>query len=305
MVGAVRGYKCVAREAMKLTTPILSQSSVARGLGLAACGCAAAAMVRLARQRSTSAMTLHSHLFHPSMVDEETAAASKATIEAELANPTSHLAPLEKRERRFNQYMALHVATLGEGQPKRRVDRTVKHKSSSTPVRVSIFMPSSKPIRGVYLHMHGGSWLLGGAAWQNDVRFLPLAERLGMAIVSVDYRLAPEHQFPANVDDCVAASAWLVENAQAEFGTRRLIIGGESAGGHLCALTMLRLRAALGLAPTDPFPYRAANLVCTPAGLDPPTLGFPHCSFARAASLLAYSPKGRWFETRLQTAFTT
>ena len=116
-------------------------------------------------------------------------------------------------------------------------------------------------VRGVYLHMHGGSWLLGGAKWQNDIRLLSLAEKLDMAIVSVDYRLAPEHQLPAILDDCVAAAAWLVENSQSEFGTQRLIIGGESAGGHLCASTMLRLRAALGLSSTAPFPFCAANLV--------------------------------------------
>ena len=47
----------------------------------------------------------------------------------------------------------------------------------------------------------------------------------------------------------------------AEFGTGTLVIGGESAGAHLCVLAMLRLRNALGLAPNDEYPYRAANLV--------------------------------------------
>ena len=168
---------------------------------------------------------------------------------------------MEKREKRFQQYMSLHVQTLGEGQPARRVDREVAHKCSPTPVGVSVFTPESGDVRGVYLHMHGGSWFLGGSAWQNDVRLLGLADRLRIAIVSVDYRLAPEHPWPACAQDCTAAAAWLVENAQSEFGTNRLIIGGESAGGHLCASTMLRLRGALGLADDAPYPYCGANLV--------------------------------------------
>ena len=201
-------------------------------------------------------------LFSASEIDEETAQASQMALDAELANPTDHLTPLELRERRFQQYMALHVATLGEGKPERRVDRIVSHRCSPTPVGVSVFTPSTEnALRGVYLHMHGGSWFLGGAAWQNDIRMLRLADTLGIAIVSVDYRLAPEHQWPACVDDCVAAAAWLAENATSEFGTAKLLIGGESAGGHLCASAMLRLRGVLGLGEAAPYPYAAANLV--------------------------------------------
>ena len=181
-------------------------------LGLAACGCAAVVVARRLSQRmlSSASFTLDSALFLPSAVDKETADASQAAIDAELANPSFHLTPLEKRERRFKQYMSLHTATLGEGQPARRQDRTVSHKSSTTPVGVSVFRPSNmhaetqkrrNTVRGVYLHMHGGSWLLGGAKWQNDIRLLSLAEKLDMAIVSVDYRLAPEHQLPAILDD--------------------------------------------------------------------------------------------------------
>jgi acetyl esterase/lipase len=60
----------------------------------------------------------------------------------------------------------------------------------------------------------------------------------------VDYRLAPEHPYPAGPDDCEAAAVWLVEHAQAEFSpsSSRLLIGGESAGAHLSVATLLRLR---------------------------------------------------------------
>jgi len=72
----------------------------------------------------------------------------------------------------------------------------------------------------------------------------------------VEYRLAPEHPFPAGPDDCEAAAAWLVKHAKTEFGSDILTIGGESAGGHLSALTVLRMRDRYGYTG-----FRGANLV--------------------------------------------
>ena len=69
-----------------------------------------------------------------------------------------------------------------------------------------------------------------------------MATEARVAVVSVDYRLAPEHPFPAGADDCEDVALWLVEQAPAEFGSSRLTIGGESAGAHLAVLTLLRLR---------------------------------------------------------------
>lgn len=82
-------------------------------------------------------------------------------------------------------------------------------------------------------------------------------------MVSVDYRLAPEHPFPAGPDDCEAATGWLVQHAAAEFGTERLLIGGESAGAHLAVLTLLRLRDRHGITGA----FRAAQLLFGPYDL--------------------------------------
>jgi acetyl esterase/lipase len=120
-------------------------------------------------------------------------------------------------------------------------------------VGVRVIAPPSP--RGVYLHFHGGGWALG-AAHHSDVANLRIATECGLAVVSVDYRLAPEHPFPAGPDDCEAAALWLVRNAAAEFGTTRLWIGGESAGAHLAASTLLRLRDRHSLRP-----FAGANLV--------------------------------------------
>jgi acetyl esterase/lipase len=109
--------------------------------------------------------------------------------------------------------------------------------------------------RGVYLHIHGGGWVLGGADMQ-DPMLERIADNTGLAVVSVEYRLAPEHPYPAGPDDCEAAALWLARNARAEFGSDRLAIGGESAGGHLSAVTLLRTRDRHGFTG-----FRGANLV--------------------------------------------
>jgi acetyl esterase len=109
--------------------------------------------------------------------------------------------------------------------------------------------------RGIYFHIHGGGWVLGGADMQ-DPMLERIADNTGQAVVSVEYRLAPEHPYPAGPDDCEAAAAWLVQNGKKEFGTDALTIGGESAGGHLSAVTVLRMRDRYGYTG-----FRGANLV--------------------------------------------
>jgi acetyl esterase len=205
-------------------------------------------------------------LFREDAIDDETREVSAAAMAAAATMPPNYeLSPQEARERRRAQYMAVHAAHFGNtGPPDRREDRTVSWPAvSPTPVGVSIFRPSASnaPLRGVYIQMHGGGWFMGGAAYQSDVRLLRLADRLHVAVVSVDYRLAPESTWPAPLEDCLAATCWLVENCEREFGTSMLLIGGESAGGQLCAATLLRLRAALELVPDEPLPFRACNLV--------------------------------------------
>src|SRR5688572_30649808 len=96
-------------------------------------------------------------------------------------------------------------------------------------VRCRVFRPAG-PASAVYLHFHGGGMIVG-APEMNDAGNRGFAERFGMAVVSVDYRLAPEHPFPAGPDDGVAVAQWLLEHGADEFGSSRLLTGGESAGG--------------------------------------------------------------------------
>jgi acetyl esterase/lipase len=187
-------------------------------------------------------------LFAPESVDAETAEFNRK-LEAAIAAapPITSLTPAAIRKARVEGRSVFGpVETVAAAR-----DRRIPGPAGDLALRVLI--PES--VRGVYLHLHGGGWTLG-APNQSDVRNWKLARRCGLAVVSVDYRLAPEHPYPAGPDDCEAAALWLARNAQAEFGTPRLWIGGESAGAHLAVVTLLRLRDRHGLAP-----FAGANLV--------------------------------------------
>lgn len=126
------------------------------------------------------------------------------------------------------------------GGPSEKVElREIAGPAGALPLR--IFRPEGE-VRGAMLHIHGGGWVIGNAK-MNDPANERRAEELGLAVVSVDYRLAPEHPYPAGPDDCEAAALWLVEHARSEFGAdpAKILIGGESAGGHLSAVTALRM----------------------------------------------------------------
>ncbi|MGO9342840.1 MAG: alpha/beta hydrolase [Acidimicrobiales bacterium] len=116
-------------------------------------------------------------------------------------------------------------------------DRTINGPAGA--LRLREFRPEQ--VDGAMLHIHGGGWMTGSPEMM-DLLNDAMSKALNLVIVSVDYRLAPENPYPAGPDDCEAAALWLVEKARAEYGTDRLLIGGESAGGHLSCVTLLRLR---------------------------------------------------------------
>lgn len=107
-------------------------------------------------------------------------------------------------------------------------------------LRARIYRPSEAVLPGL-LYFHGGGFMLGSVE-THDTMCRLLAREAQAAVISVDYRLAPEHRFPIAVEECVFACDWLVEHG-AEFGvdTGRLAVGGDSAGANL-ALTVLNER---------------------------------------------------------------
>jgi acetyl esterase/lipase len=107
-------------------------------------------------------------------------------------------------------------------------------------VAVRILRPDG-PCRGVYIHIHGGAWVLGNAR-MDDRLSVQMIQTCGMAVVSVDYRLAMKNPVHAVLDDCETAALWVLANLRTEFDTDRLFLGGESAGAHLAASTAIRMR---------------------------------------------------------------
>jgi len=119
-------------------------------------------------------------------------------------------------------------------------DRTVPGPAGEIPVKV--FTPQGTGPFPMLVYLHGGGWVICSPATHAKL-CAELAEGAGVVVVSVDYRMAPEHPAPAPLDDCVAAITYAVANA-AEFGAdgSRFAIGGDSAGGNLTACAALRLR---------------------------------------------------------------
>jgi acetyl esterase len=123
-------------------------------------------------------------------------------------------------------------------------ERKVPGPAGTVPVRI---IPCEGEPQGVYLHFHGGGFAMG-AARNHDAMLAETAREARVVTVSADYRLAPEHPYPAAPADAEAVAMWILRHGEAEFGTNRLVIGGESAGATLAVLTALRLRDRHGFA---------------------------------------------------------
>ena len=127
-------------------------------------------------------------------------------------------------------------------------------------VPVRVYRPLADCLGGATIvFFHGGGFVLGSVELADDVA-RKLCRDLGAVVVSVDYRLAPEHPFPAAHDDALAASLWVARRAAALGGDpARVAVAGESAGGNLAASTAMTLR--------DRGMHLAAQLLIVP-GLD-------------------------------------
>lgn len=137
----------------------------------------------------------------------------------------------------LRQFRERHAARAAPSE--RGVERVAEFAGRWVPVRV--ILPREGEVRGVHLDCHAGGFYLG-AAVDGDARNIRLADALGVAVVSVEYRLAPENPWPAAPDDCETAALWLLNNAESLFGAMELTIGGASAGANLVMSTLLRLR---------------------------------------------------------------
>jgi acetyl esterase len=151
--------------------------------------------------------------------------------------PTHTLTPQEARQ--------LYRERKGFTQPQPpEVDevRDLQAETPADPLRLRLYRPlgaaRDTPLPAL-VYFHGGGWVIGDLE-THDTLCRELANGAGCAVVAVDYRLAPEHRFPAAVDDAIAATAWVARNGEAMgIDVGRLAVGGDSAGGNLAAVVAL------------------------------------------------------------------
>jgi acetyl esterase len=155
--------------------------------------------------------------------------------------PSMHtLTPADARayylERRFfTQPEPPHVGAL----------RELQAPGPAGTIRLRSYRPLGTPddaVLPVLVYFHGGGWVIGDLE-THDTLCRELSNLSGTAVIAVDYRLAPEHRFPAAVDDAIAATQWISDNAASlHVDANRLAVGGDSAGGNLAAVVALHAR---------------------------------------------------------------
>lgn len=107
-------------------------------------------------------------------------------------------------------------------------------------IQCRVFEPEQGRAKGVFYHIHGGGWVLQSEEYQ-DIMLKYWADHCQMTVVSVGYRLAPEHPYPAGNEDCFDIGEYLIDHAEKDFGAPLLFMGGDSAGGHLSVVTCYHL----------------------------------------------------------------
>ncbi|WP_331107729.1 alpha/beta hydrolase [Pseudomonas sp.] len=148
---------------------------------------------------------------------------------------------------RFTPLLIQSLLRVGQLNGAARLARHGLHAESTTAsvngdrVPVRIIRPRGA-IKGVVLDFHGGGWVIGNAQMNDDLN-VAMVRDCGVAVVSVDYRLAGATPVEGLMDDCLVAARWLLGDGCQEFAGLPVIVVGESAGGHLAAATLLQLKA--------------------------------------------------------------
>ncbi|MDJ0390788.1 alpha/beta hydrolase [Roseomonas sp. E05] len=189
------------------------------------------------------------------------------------SQPFEALSPAEARQAHAARARALQ--TPGDLLPE---VRPLEAPGLAGAVPLRLYRGAEVPREGLpcLLYLHGGGWVLGSLE-THDWVCRRLARLLGACVVAVDYRLAPEHRYPAALEDCAAALRWLRAEAMAlGIDPARLAVGGDSAGGNLAAV--LALMARDGAVPPVAFQmllYPAVDLAMTGESYERITQGLP------------------------------
>jgi acetyl esterase len=180
-----------------------------------------------------------------------------------VGGPPAHQVPIEEARAAHTRESAI---LGGPGEEVASV-RDVTVPGAGGPIPVRVFRPEGEGPLPVVAYAHGGGWALGSLDGFGPA-CRALANASGAVIASVGYRLAPEHPFPAGLEDVLAAVRWLAVNARELDGDpERLAIAGDSAGGNLAAVAARRLRDAGGAA----LRFQALVYPVCDCGLDTPS----------------------------------
>jgi acetyl esterase len=176
----------------------------------------------------------------PVVLDPDAAAVLAAFREAGRP-PYETLSPPEARE----WYLKARLVAHPEPPVMAHVHAmTVPGPAGAIPVRIytPLQVRQADGMAPCLVFFHGGGWVIGDLD-SHDVVCRTLAVEAEAMVISVDYRLAPEHKFPAAIDDAIAATRWIADNAiQLNVDASRIVVGGDSAGGNLAAIAAIDAR---------------------------------------------------------------
>src|ERR671929_632678 len=151
---------------------------------------------------------------------------AQALLDAAAGATPTHLMSVEEAREALEQRAKL---TAGQPEPVAEV-KDLQMPGPGGSLRLRVYRPSTETDLPGLVFFHGGGWVRGSLA-THDVLCRALANAAGCAVASVDYRLAPEHPFPAAIDDAWAATRWVAANAdQLGIDPNRIAVGGDSAG---------------------------------------------------------------------------
>jgi len=219
----------------------------------------------------------------PVTLDPDAAAVFKAYQEAGRP-PYETVSPAEARE----LYLKGRVVSNPEP-PELKSVQPLAIPSPTGPIPARIYTPmrlrKTNGLAPCLVFFHGGGWVIGDLD-SHDVVCRKLADEGELIVISVDYRLAPEHKFPAAVEDAITATTWIAGNSkQLDIDASRLMVGGDSAGGNLAAVVAISARDGNG-------PTIAGQVLIYPA--TDFALAHPSHSEPETSILLTHSVI-RWF----------
>lgn len=198
-----------------------------------------------------SDITLDASKFDPANIPEKTAQLNEAIIDMMKDGPKWYEVGAEeyRRMRWNNETPVPRPPLLDSG-----IDIRIPSRDNEREIPIRMFKPPVAT-KGVFLHFHGGGWVLQTEHYQ-DTYLKFIADAMDLTVLSVGYRLAPEHPFPAGPDDCVDAAEHVLREGNSKYGGNLLFIGGESAGAQLTMITMFDLLRRYD----DPLPIKGLVL---------------------------------------------